>query len=198
LRRERGERVVGDLRVGPGQGPEQRALASVGLAEQTDIRQELEFKTKVECLALEARVGVGGRLIRRGLVVFVAEAALAAAGDDEGLARLEVDLEFAGVGVVNQRPGGQTDNAVTPVGAVALLLHAVFAILGLPVGPAAEVQKRIDPVIGLEDHVATLAAVAALRAALGLVLLSTERDGASATMTCLHANNCLIDEHDRA
>ena len=67
---------------------------------------------------------------------------------------------------------------VVAVGAVAVLAHAVAAVLGLEVLLVAIVDQRVEAVDRFDDHVAAAAAVAAVRPAELDELLAPERHAA--------------------
>ena len=83
---ERGERVGRDLRLGGGEGREQRRLAGVGQAHEADVGDQPQLEVDRALLARLAALGVRGRLVGRGLEVRVAEAAATAARDHDLLA----------------------------------------------------------------------------------------------------------------
>ena len=66
LRYECGERIVGDLRASRGNHADQRRLAGVGQADDTDVGQQLELQLEAPRLSLLAGIGAARRLIRRG------------------------------------------------------------------------------------------------------------------------------------
>ena len=74
------EGVVGDLRLGAGDGREQGGLAGVGQADEPDIGDEFELELDGDFLATLAGLGDLGRLSPRCREVLVAAAALAAHG----------------------------------------------------------------------------------------------------------------------
>ena len=88
VRRQRRERVVGDLRPRRGDAGDQRRLARVGKADQADIGEQLQLQVKGLLFAGLARLGpprraVGGRDEPR-----VAAAAASALGDEHAVALL--------------------------------------------------------------------------------------------------------------
>ncbi len=86
VRHQRGERVVGDLRLGRGDHRDQRRLAGRREADQADVGDALELQHDVQLLARLAELGEARRLApgvgQRG----VAPAAAAAPGHLEGRA----------------------------------------------------------------------------------------------------------------
>ena len=88
---QRGERIVGDLRPRGRHGGEEGRLAGVGQADQPGIGDQLQPQPDPALLARPALVGAARRAVGRGLVVRVAEAAVAAAQQHHALAgRVEV------------------------------------------------------------------------------------------------------------
>ena len=64
-RRERGERIVGDLRRRSRQARDQRGLARVGQPDEADIGQQLELQREPALLAAQAALGEPRGLTRR-------------------------------------------------------------------------------------------------------------------------------------
>src|SRR4051812_14724629 len=83
---QRGERILGDLRLGGGDERKQRRLAGVGQADDADIGDQLQPEPYPPLLALEARIGAARRTVGGGLEVRVTEAAVAACGETLALA----------------------------------------------------------------------------------------------------------------
>ena len=79
-RRERRERVVGDLRRRPRQPPQQRGLAGVRQPDQADVGEQLQPQLDPVGLAGGAVLGEARRLPGRGGEALVAVAAAPAAG----------------------------------------------------------------------------------------------------------------------
>ena len=75
-------------------------LAGVREAEQADVGEQLELQLQRALLALAARRGLARRAVDRALEMHVAQAALAALGDQQALAvRGEVADDLVGVDV---------------------------------------------------------------------------------------------------
>ena len=83
---ERRERVVGHLRMRPGQSRQQRRLARVGQADQTDVGEQLQPERHPRPVAGEPALGEPRGLVGRPGEALVAAAAGAAAGDHRALA----------------------------------------------------------------------------------------------------------------
>src|ERR1700760_2906751 len=113
----------------------------------------------------------------------VAEAAIAAFGKREFLAELGeiVDQRFA-VFVEHLRADRHLENNRLAAGAMAVLAHAVLALLRLEVLLVAIVDQRIQPVDGLDHDVAAAAAIAAGGAAELDEFFAPERDAAVAAV----------------
>jgi len=115
--------------------------------------------------------------------VLVAEASLAAAGDDEPLAGYRQvgdaaqtwSLRLAFI-FIDDRPDRDADDEVGAGFSRFIRAAARAPGLGREVLLEAEIDQGREPRIGLERDVAALAAIAAGRAALGDVLLAAPRD----------------------
>ena len=129
---ERREGIVGDLRLRRRDGGEEGRLARVGQADEARIGDELQAQPDPALLALLAGIGPPGGAVRRGGEMGVAEAAVAALGQEHPLA----DLGHVGderLAVLGEDLGADRDleHHVLAAGAGAVRAHAVLAALGL-------------------------------------------------------------------
>ncbi len=105
----------------------------------------------------------------------VAEAAIAACQQDKALARLsEISDQRLAVLIENLRPRRQFQHDVRALRPGAVLAHAIAALLGFEVLLVAEVEQRVEIGHAFHDHVAALAAVSAVGAAVLDKLLPPE------------------------
>ena len=94
VRRERRERVVGDLRTRRGDARDQRGLAGVGESDQADVSDQLQLQAQIPLFARLAWLGPPRRAIGRRDEPRIATPAASALGDEEALAlRREVGEE---------------------------------------------------------------------------------------------------------
>src|SRR5207237_2484295 len=82
---ESGEGIIGDLGPGSADARDQRALAHVGIADQADIGQQLQFEAKETLFAGAAEFVLARRLMGGGGEAGIAASAAPAAGDDDAL-----------------------------------------------------------------------------------------------------------------
>ena len=80
------------------------------------------------------------------------------------------------------------------IGAACGVLLAALAVAGPQVAPIAQIEERREGRVGLEDHVAALAAVATIGATAGDVLLPPEADAAGPAVAGAGGDLGLIDE----
>ena len=85
---ERGEGVVGDLRLRGRHGCEERRLAGVRQSDEAGVGDQLEAQDQGPLDPRQTGIGVAGRSVGRGGEVGVAEAAVASLRDDDALALL--------------------------------------------------------------------------------------------------------------
>ena len=78
IRRQRGERVVGDLRPRRRDARDERRLAGVGKADEPDVGEQLQLEAEILLLARFARLHLARRAVGGGREVRVAQAAAAA------------------------------------------------------------------------------------------------------------------------
>src|SRR5207248_2372781 len=82
---ERGERIVGDLRLGRADDGDQRRLAGIRKTDQTDVGDQLQLDEQLALVAGVAVLREARRLARGGGEMLVAPAAAAAFGDEDAL-----------------------------------------------------------------------------------------------------------------
>ena len=86
IRRQRRERVVGDLRPRRRDARDQRGLAGVGETDEPDVGEQLQLETEILFFARLARLHFSRRAVRGRREPRVAHAAASAAGDEHALA----------------------------------------------------------------------------------------------------------------
>ena len=195
LRMQRGEGIIGDLRLGRAHDRQERGLARIGQSDDAGVGDQLEPQPDGELLAGLAGIGAARRAVGRALEIRVAEAAVAAARDHDALAHVrEVGEERLAVLLVDLRAGRHLHHHVGAVGAVAVLAHAAAAVLGLEVLLVAVVDQRVEAVDRLDHDVAALAAVAAVRPAELDEFLAPERHAAVAAVAGADIDLGLVEE----
>src|SRR5262247_3800699 len=173
------ERVVGDLRLGRAHRREEGRLARVGQPDNAGVRNQLEAQPDRELLARLAGIGMARRTVGRTLEMGVAEAALTAAREHRPLTYIgEVREQGLAILLVDLRAGRHLEHDIVAARAVAVLAHAAAAVLGFEMLLVAVVDEGVEPIDRLHDHVAALAAVAAVRPAELDEFLAPERHAA--------------------
>ena len=192
---KRRERVVGDLRPRPGEAGDQRALAGVGKADQADVGQQPELQAHPLLLALGARLREARCLQGGRGEVHVAEAASAAFRQHPPAAVLaQVGDHLGGLRIADQRSRGHLQHHLRRCMAVLIATAAGLAVPCPVLALEAEVEQRGEPLIGLEDDVAAVAAVAARGTPARDELLAAEGHRAGAPVAGLHQNLRFVDE----
>ena len=195
-RRQRRERVVGDLRLRVRDPAQERRLAGVRQPGARGVRHQLQVQLELARLARQPGLGVARRLPRRGREVRVPAPAPAPARDDDPcLVLAQVGDDRPVVDVRHLRPHGNREDDVVAVGAVLARAAAVAAALRVEDRLGAEGREVAQVGVGDEDDVAAAAAVAAVRAALRHELLAPEAEAAVAAATRLDADADAIVEH---
>jgi hypothetical protein len=159
---QRGERVVGDLRLGRAHCRDQRRLARVREADDRGIGHELQLESQPAVLAVLALLGERGRPPRVREELRVAAAALPAPGCEPEIAVMQEVGQHRAVAVAHNRAFGDVDDQVGPARAVALVATPVHTRRRPPVRVVTEGEERGHVAAGPEPHVAALAAVAAV------------------------------------
>ncbi len=195
LRMQRGERIVGDLRLGGADRGEKSGLAGIGQADDAGIGDQFQPQPDGALLAGLAGIGLARRLIGRAFEIGVAEAAIAALHQRDALAGFgEIGEQRLAVLLVDLRADRNFQHHVLAIGAVHVLAHAVAAGLGLEVLLIAVIDQRVEAVDRLDHDVAAFAAVAAGRPAELDELLAPERDAAVAARAGLHIDLGFVEE----
>src|SRR6185437_10573642 len=183
LRIERGERIVGDFGFGGADGGEEGRFAGIRKADDAGVRDQLEAQPDGLFRARLTRIGAPRRPIGRGLEMRVAEATIAAAQQHYLLRGFgEIGDQRRTVLLIDLRADRHFEQGVRAVGAMTILAHASLAVLGVEVLLVAIVDQRIESLDGQHNHVATLAAIAAVRAAIFNEFLAAERHAAVSTV----------------
>ncbi len=191
---ERGERVVGDLGPGRGHRRDEARFAGRGKTDQRDVGDRLELEDDVPLVTRDAEQGEpGGLALLRGQRR-VTEATLASGRGDEfrsfthevreDLTVLRLDDGAVGYGE-DQRLAGL---AAAPVA------HPVAAVGGVAVGCVVVVEQRGGLAADAQDHVAAVAAVAAVGPTEGLELLTLDGHAAVTARTAGNVQDYPVNE----
>jgi hypothetical protein len=157
----------------------ERRLARVGQSDEPGIGDQFQAQADGALFAGLARIGVARRAVGRALEIGVAEAAVAALGQQDAVADLfQICEQGLAVLLVDLRAGRHLHDHAGAVRAVTVLAHAVAAALGREMLLVAVVDQGIEPVDRFHDHVAAAPAVAAIRPAELDEFLAPERDAA--------------------
>ena len=177
------ERVVGYLRACGRDCAEQGGLARVGEAHQSHVGQQFQFEDDGHFLHRFAGLCKAWRLARGGAEVPVAQASAAALEQDDFLAVLgDVTQVLPRLGIVGHCAAGHFDDSVFAVLAKAAVLRAALAVPGQDVPLVAQVQQGPVVSVSPEDDVPSLAPVAPVRPAVGLVFGPAHVCGAPASL----------------
>ena len=193
-RRERRERVVGDLRPCAGEARQQRGLAGVGDADEADVGDQLQAQLDPPVLARKAALAETGRLARRSGELLVAPPAAAAASRDDALARLE-QVEARAVRQRHLGSRRERDHDVLALRARFQRAAAVPSGAGLVMHLAPEPLQVAQRVLADEQDAAAAPAVAAVGPALGHVGLAAKAHRAVTAGAGGHMDPRAIGEH---
>ena len=130
---QRGERIVGDLRLGRADRGEKRGLAGIGQADDAGIGNQLEPQADGAFFAGLAGIGLARRAVGRRLEIGVAEAAIAAFRDHHALADL-----------------GEIGEQRLAVFFVDLRADRHFSTTSLPLAPCMSLPMPLPPLLALK------------------------------------------------
>ncbi len=169
---QRGERVVGDFRLGGTDHTEKRGLAGIGEANQPNVGEELQLHDFPLLQAVFPWLGIAWRLVGGRLEMVVAEAATSSGSGDDFLTVLgDFSLNFTCLCVFDKGAKGNLNDGVIAVRTMATVARSCLAVLSDDVALVLEVQKRPKLAVPADDHVASTAAISTIRTSLrgGLV-----------------------------
>ena len=192
---ERGEGIVADLGLGIGDGVEEGRLAGIGQADDADVGDQLEPEPNPQFLARPAGAVLARGAVGRGLVGGVAAPALAALQKHDALADLgEIGEDMLLVVGKDLGADGNLDHQVLASGAGLVAPGAALAAGRLEMLGVAKVDQRIEALDRLEDDVAALAALAAVRTAIFDIFLAPEADRARPSAARADEDLGLVEE----
>ena len=175
IRMEGRERVRRDLRLRSGERRQQRRLATVRQPDQTDVGDQAKLEVEVALLARVAQLAGAGRLARgRGEAGVATTAASTPCRQGDGARSVEVgehDVPFPDDGS-DRNVQGQ----VRPMMAGTLAPTTGATVLGAERAALPKTGQRCVRRIRNDEHIAAASPVAAVRAAVGDVLLASKAD----------------------
>ena len=192
----RRKRIIGNLRPGFRQSAQERALAGVGFADDADVGDDLQFEEQLSFFTFASGRMIARGAIRRRLEPRVSFARFATLGGDDLISLMrQITQDKVILGVEHQSAGGYLKNQIVAVLARFVRPAAVRAVARLPEFLMRKAREIIDAVAGDDDHAPSFAAVAAVRAAAGDVLLPPEAHAAIAAVAGLDFDLNAVDEH---
>ena len=191
----RGVRGGGDLRAGCGDGADERALAGVGQAEQADIGEDAQFEAQLALLARLARRRLARGAVGARLEMDVAEATLAASGQQDRFAvDIKIGDDLPAIDIGDDGADWNTQQDVLAAATVAIAGFPVLTSFGEELARVAEFDQGIDIAVGHGLNVTAPSAIAAIRPAFRLILLAPERNHAVAAITRRDKDFGFVDE----
>ena len=194
VRRQRCERIVGNLRPSSRQPRDQRGLSGIRKPNQPDVRDDLELEQERPLFAEIATLREARRAPARRDERPVPPPAASARGRDELAACPDEIGNSRSVVVFDDRAVWDQHDAIFRPRAVLAVPRAVPAFVRALVGIAREIGERCDVGIDAEDDRAAASSVAAVRPAFRLVRFARERDASVAAVTAADLDARLIDE----
>ena len=193
---EGGEGVVGDFGPGGRDARNEGGFAGVGVADESDVGEQLEDEAVVALFAGAAELVLAGGLVDGGGEVLVAASAASAFGDHYAfIGGFKIMNQLARVLVVEGGADGNLEGDGAAVESGAVGAEAVFAALGFVLGVVAEMDESVVALRTGHDDVAAAAAVAAGGTAAGHEFFAAEGHAAIAAVAGFYANFGFIDEH---
>src|SRR5512143_941097 len=193
---ERGERIVADLGLRRGDDRQQRRFSRVGLADQTDVGDELELELERASLAIFTRLKLSRRSVGRGGEVRVALSAASAPSDDNAVAVLQhFAQELGRCEISNDGADRDRQNDVGAGPSAPVAAGPVVAGRRRPRVAIRVVEKGGQVAVADDDDIAAATAIATVGATEGHELLTAERHDPRAAITSFDVYDDAIDEH---
>ncbi len=192
-----GKGIVRDLGARSAHAGDEARLAHGGHADERGVCHKLHLELDPALVCRLAQLGEGRGAARRSDEVRVAAAAVSTLEGADALAVVgEVRDLLDGVHVLVQqaddRAHGHLEDEVLAMGAVTARTLAMRAALRLEMVLVAVVDQAGDGAVSLEDNGAAVAAVAAVRSALGDLCLASEGSTARTAVTGLDVDANLV------
>src|SRR5207342_3436524 len=178
-----------------GNRADEGALAGIGEAQQADVGEQLQLHLERTLFPGQTGQRLARRAVDRALEVHVAQAALAALRHQQAITVPgEVANHLVGFDVGDHGSNRHGDGEVVAGLAVHLPAHAVLAAPGAELLLVAEVDQRVEVLVGDQPDAAAIATVAAIGAAERNELLTAEANATVAAVTCDDLDFGFVDE----
>ena len=203
VRHERGERIVGDFRLGGAHGCDQAGFACGGEAHQGHVGDGFEFENDVTFLAWFAKQRESRSATGAVGQCGVAKTAVAAGRHHElvsGMAKIGellarmLRLALRPFGFENHGAHRNGQDQIGTFRTVFGVSQAHGAASSLAVGHETVIQQAVGVLVGHEDHGTAITAVATVRSRQRLVFFPTDAGGTVAAVAALHMDGHAIDE----
>ena len=189
------EGVVRHLGPGSRDRTNERGFPRIGKAQEAHIGDEFELEAQVTYFPRRSLGGAPGRPVHGALKHRVTQAMASPRSYAQGLTGLgEIPKGFKGFLVDHRRAHGHLHERILapapghlPPGARLPRFRSIARL-------ETEIHEGVQGRFGAEDHIAPIAAVATVRAALGQILRPKEGQASVTALARLHANHRLIYE----
>ena len=199
MRRERRERIVGDLRLRAGDRADERGFADVREAEQADVGHHLQLEAELPLFARLARLGAArGAIVGRREMDVAAPAFAALRDDDLPARRVDVEQKLAALAIEHLRADRDAHDVVLRAAAVHVLAVTVLAVLRAQRPGVGKVEERREALVGLKHDIAAATPVPTRRAAEGDEFLPPEGDRAVSAFAGGDVHFARVDELHRS
>ena len=207
------ERIVGDFRLGCGNVAQQRAFAGIGVAHQPRVRNAAQFHEKDAFLPFPAQFRFRGGLVGGGTevpVAFAADAALAQREPGSYFRQVRDFFQFnavafplqprgfrhgRGIAAVDDGAGRNFPDDGFPVFAVFFSSLAAYAVRSDQLGIVKKGTQVIRVRVHFQNDATAIAAVPAVRAALGHEFGPAEADQPVSSLSCLGKYADVVNKH---
>ena len=194
VRHQRGERVIGNLRLCSREHGDERGLARGGEAHQAHVRHGLELQGDFLGLAGLTQQGKTGSLASLGDQRGIAQTTMTAFGHDHPGAHTGEVSEHLSAVIQHHGAFRYGKHAVFTAGTVPVIARAIATAASANVRVEVKVQQRVDLCGDLEDDISAVATVTAVWAAQWHELLSVNRGTAMSSVASLQVQGHAVNE----
>ena len=195
VRHQGGEGVISHLGPRRRNGANERGFPRVGQAQEAHVGDQFKLKAQIAHFPNRSLGGAPWGPVHRAFKHRVTESVAPPRCDAKGLARLgEIAEGLEGFFVDDRRAHGHLHERILASSPGHLPARARLPCLRSVARLKAKIHERIEGSFGAEDHIAPIAAIPSVGAALSQILRPKERQASVSALARLDANHRLVYE----
>src|SRR5690606_34827497 len=192
---QRGERIIGDFRLGRRHCTDKGALAGIRHAQQADISQYLQLQLEITRVTRLARRGLPRGTVGAGLEARIAQPMPTTLSDQQLLTRLgQITNYILGSSIDHRSAHRHRQEQIFPLGASTFGASALLTIGRIEATGVTVIDQGIEVFVGHQINGAAVAAVTTVGAAFIDEFFATKTHHAVTAVAGLYKNRYIIDE----